>query len=51
MEFEALLHDKKMKLPKPKADYKPLEISESQEDAILLAQEQLKARMAKRYGK
>lgn len=51
MEFEALMHDKKLNLPKPKREEKPLVLSEKQEAAIELAQQQARARMAKRYGR
>lgn len=50
MEFEALLSDKKLNMPKSIDDAKPLKISEDQEKAIELAQKMAQARIKKRHG-
>ena len=51
MEFEALMHDKKLKLPKVDHKYEPLEVSKEHESAIEKAQIEAQSRIARRYGR
>jgi hypothetical protein len=49
MEFEALLSDKKIKLPNAKVSSEPLKIDQKQEEAIELAHKMAQKRMSEKY--